>query len=559
MTSSTREQWWLQVRIGTERRVVRPGSRSAGALRTEPGRPLVLEVSGLEPAERVAVELGGDDLELTASEQGKLRWSPAHLLEAVAGIVLLQVRRRDGSTLGLELDVKPGKLAERSLVALLRDLDAVSAGLSADLGGRGGVYTDRRAGPEGLLQILEQVTGVVAEATAAIRTHPLTQVREVITVVPAASPRLTARGARWLCQHPVAQERARASGREAAVRVRIDRDLDVPENRGAMGVLARLQALLRDVGVQAEEERLRIEAGRAAREAFRTRRSNLFAERDVPRLRALASRQARALGLAEQVQRARRRTGLPGSLARGPLCRSARIEEHPGYWGLYRVADLVEKTQAPLPAPALQPVRNLDELYETWCAIRLASVLAKQAGTSIGKVLRLEESGWFVRLARGEIARVEIRGREFRLHYEPVYEWAGRGPLVKLHPGRPWSPDLVIEERSAGQPVALHVFDAKHRIDPNRPDLLPMEAMREVWFKYPDSIGFAQSLLPAVASAWILYPGRAPGVHLLSPRMMSPDWPTGRVRGGAVSLVPGVKEAGEGLAGLVGTLLGAVS
>jgi len=544
------------VRAGTDRVVARPGARAPAPIRVEPRRPLLLEVRGVPPADTVTISIGGDELEMVAGADGVIRWSPAHLIEATAGVVPIGVTRSDGASLDLAMDVTPSKLAECSLRALLDDLDSLAAGLSADLGGTGLVADDRRSGPEALLQLMEAATGVVAESTAQIRAHPLHKLRESVSAVPATTPRLTARDVRWLCQHPVAELRARAGGRDAGVHRDSARDLDVEENRGAVGVLGHLQAVLDEMGELLDDEKLRIETGRSAREAFRTERGNLFLERDVPRLRAISARRNRIQALAGEVNRARRRTGLPPHLPSGRLHRSAKVEGHPGYWGLYRVARQIEGVQAPPPMPVLQPVRNLDELYETWCAIQVAAALATWADTSVGKILRLQEAGWFVRLPQGEIARVSKDDREFRLLYEPRYHWRGEDPLVKLHPGRPWAPDLVIEERAVGQPICLHVFDAKHRIDPTRRDLLPVEALQEVWFKYTDSIGFRESLLPAVASTWILYPGKVYDVHLNSPRMLTPHWPVDRAQGGAVALPPGDPETAPGLAALLGHLLG---
>lgn len=555
MTSSIASAWSVHVHAGRDHVVARPGTKTRLPVRVEPGRPLVVEVRGVAPNEPVVVAVGSDEQELTTSQEGVVRWSPSHLLDATAGVVPLQVMRLDGEALSLSLDVKPSKLAEQSLRALLDDLDALAPGLSADLGGAGLTATDRHAQPEALLQLMEEVTGVVAEATAQIRMHPLHKVKQRVTAVPASAPRMTAPDVRWLCQHPADELRARSTGREAAVHREIRRDLDVAENRGAVGVLGHLRTVLDGLDDVLEQDRYRIEAGRAAREAFRTDRGNLFQERDVPRLRAITARRERIGALTAEVRRAYRRTGLPRSVPAGELHRSDRVESHPGYWGLYRVAQLVRGVRAPSASPVLHPVRNLDELYETWCAIQMASALAAWAGTSLGKVLRLESAGWFVKLPQGEIARVQRGDREFRLLYEPLYPFRGDGLIVKLHHGRPWAPDLVIEERAAGQPVTLHVFDAKHRIDPTRRDRLPVDALREVWFKYPDSIGFRETMLPAVASAWILYPGPEYLVRLHSPQMLSDDWPPDRVRGGAVSLVPGAGDAVKSLQRLLGVLL----
>jgi len=214
------------------------------------------------------------------------------------------VTRSDGASLELAMNVKPSKLAEHSLQALLDDLDALAPGLSADLGGTGLMAADRSAEPEALLQLMEEATGIVAESTAQIRMHPLHRLRESVSAVPATSPRQTARDVRWLCQHPVAELRARSSGRDAGVHRNSVRDLDVEENRGAIGVLGHLQSVLDEMGGLLEQERLRIETGRAAREAFRTERGNLFQERDVPCLRAITSRRLRIQALAGEISRA---------------------------------------------------------------------------------------------------------------------------------------------------------------------------------------------------------------------------------------------------------------
>jgi len=552
MTSSTADGWWLRVRSGRDAVVVRPGLPGQASLSTEPGRPLVLEVGGVEPGAELTVRVGTDDVDFVVPAQGLLRWSPSLLLDAVAGSVPVRVTHPGGDELETSLDVRPSKMAEESLLALLQDLDDLSPGLAADLGGKGLVAPGRVAPNERLLQLLEQITGLVAEATAQVRAHPLHKVRERVTAFPSSRPRLTARDVRWLAQHPAAQLRATAAGRDVDVRRDRKMELDVPENRGVVQLLDHLSGLVDGLVALIREDRQRIEASRAVRENFRTSGGNLFKERDVPRLRSLSAREERVRTLAHELTQARRRTGLPGDLPGGPLLRSARVESHPGYWGLHRIGTLVTDVEAPPPAPMLQPLGNLDDLYETWCAIQMASALADWAGTSLGKVLRLEEAGWFVRLPRGEIVRVEKGGKEYRLHYEPQYHWKGRGDLVKLHPGRPWCPDLVIEVREQDRPVELHVFDAKHRIDPEKPNRLPMEALKEVWFKYPDSIGFRKSGLPAVSSVWILYPGDRAELRLNSPQMLRSDWPQQRVSGGAISAVPG---ADPDLQGLITRLL----
>lgn len=527
--------------------MVRPDDPASPDVQARSGRPLVIEVGGLDPGTTVSTRVGTDEIEMTVPGGGLLKWSPSHLLDAVAGTVPVSVTGPTGSALEVALHVVPSKLAEGSLLALLQDLDQLAPGLSADLGGKGMTTQVRAAPSEWLMQVLEQEMGLVSEATGRIRMRPLHRSHERVSAVPSSVPRLTARDVRWLAQHPANELRARAAGRDAGVRRDASIDLDVPENRGVVGLLGHLSALVDALTDLVGQERSRLEASRSVREAFLTSTGNLFTEQDQPRLRALASREKRAWALANELAQARLRTGLPRELAPSPLPRSARIESHSGYWGLYQVEQRISHVDTPTPPPVLQPLGNLDDLYETWCAIQLASALAGWAGTSVGKVLRLEASGWFVRVPRGEIVRVEKGGKEYRLHYEPQYHWKGRGDIVKLHPGRPWCPDLVIEVWEQEGLVELHVFDAKHRIDPEQPNRLPKDALKDVWFKYPDSIGFRESGLPAVSSVWILYPGDRAEIRMNSPRMLRSEWPRQRVSGGAISAVPGENPDLQGL------------
>lgn len=96
----------------------------------------------------------------------------------------------------------------------------------------------------------------------------------------------------------------------------------------------------------------------------------------------------------------------------------------------------------------------------------------------------------------------------------------------------------MLEVRAGGQPIALHLFDAKHSLRSGYPDGAPLPLFDEVWLKYVDSIGRADGA-PLVESCWVIYPGRAPSALLRTPSMLGPAWPGGRPRGGCVPLVPG--------------------
>jgi hypothetical protein len=145
----------------------------------------------------------------------------------------------------------------------------------------------------------------------------------------------------------------------------------------------------------------------------------------------------------------------------------------------------------------------------------------------------LVDPGWFATLRRGEIATWSAPARTVTVHYEP--EIGATGDLRKLHHGKPWRPDLVIDVAWADGTRDVHVLDAKLQTDRGA---APWAALQEVWLKYGDSIGDAAGW-PVVRSVWALWPGAR--VRLMGPRMRDPDWPPDRLRGGTIGLLPGAE------------------
>ncbi len=190
-------------------------------------------------------------------------------------------------------------------------------------------------------------------------------------------------------------------------------------------------------------------------------------------------------------------------------------------------------------------MRALDELWEQWCTVAVVRVLAEQLGPPDGE--QLVDSGWFATLRSGAVSRWSDARRTVTVCYEP--EIGQVGVPRKLHPGRPWRPDLVVQVRWADGTLDLHVLDAKYRREAGG---APWGALQEVWHKYGDSIGDAEGW-PVVRSVWVLWPGE--GTRLVGPRLLDEGWPADRLRGGAIGLGPGRTEGVEVvLSGLVGEL-----
>src|SRR5690606_22023551 len=151
--------------------------------------------------------------------------------------------------------------------ALLEELEALASGLTLDLGGRAGRVT--ASTPEAALQALDGAVRSLGAAVAWVRRRPIGRARERVFAAPAARPRSSADDVRWLARHPVARMRAEASGQGVAVVRQRDLDLDVPENRGALAVMDRLDAIAAELGAAVDAERHRLMEARSAREAFR--------------------------------------------------------------------------------------------------------------------------------------------------------------------------------------------------------------------------------------------------------------------------------------------------
>lgn len=103
--------------------------------------------------------------------------------------------------------------------------------------------------------------------------------------------------------------------------------------------------------------------------------------------------------------------------------------------------------------------KELDVLYESWCFIRLAQLIAEccAATVRLDEILTVSASGIRVRLAQGKQSSVGFRepGRTLQLTYNRAFD--GLTGTQR--------PDIVLELLHDGWPEIIIVFDAKYRVD----------------------------------------------------------------------------------------------
>ncbi len=535
---------WLDVGALT----VRLAQDAAGAVEVPGAARLVLVTTGWPSGASLERRVGEHVHQLVADDEGGLRRALPDVLVAVAGLVSVGLSAGDVE-LGARLVVRPTRLATEALVSLLDALEDLAPGLAGDLGGRAGVERAHTSPAEAMLRLLERLEGPIVSACARVRAQPIASRSVHRRAFVSDRAPVSSADLRWALTHPARVARVRAGGRQVGVLAEEHVELDVAENRGLLALFQQLERLGDAVGEVLTAEEARLLGARARREAFLTQRSNLFAERDLPRLKALRRRRDRLVALQRNLVHAERSLGLPATMRAAPFARSARAERHPGYWALFR-AWVEVRGLLPLRAmPSFLPLRNTDELYELWTTLAFVEALGRLLGRTLLDQLPVEQ-GWFAELPRGELVSVEVSGLELVVHREPAYGHGGDAAIQKLVPGRPWRPDIVLEVRAAGQPVALHVFDAKHALRSAGPDRAPLELFDKPWLKYVDSIG-TRAGVPLVESCWMLYPGRFDRPLWKTPSMKGAGWPGDRPLGGSVAFAPGRLDALERVLGHV--------
>ncbi len=485
---------------------------------------LIVRLTGQEPGSTIRLQLGEATAEGVADDSGTADWIFEDLLGRLAGTVTLQVGEH-----AFTFRVNPEKLARDAITALLAELEEWSAGIGAD---PGGLWT-AEGGPDAIgdFRAMEQAVGLASSAAAGIARRPIHRINERVWAV--ADHRGPKRPAdlRWLATHPAAAARAQAGGKTAGLRRVHGRELDTLENRGVLSAYDRISSVLDQ---QVADVRANVDQIRSAV----TRREDLLGEanpwttQDQHRLASLARRLDKLDALNNELRVARARTGLPDLRPRSPtVLRTPHMEAEPAYWATLRAFLLAEQVASRRTPPSPTAFAGLERLWEIGSAIRLLSALEKTLGPPTGRA-NLRQA-WGTEAEGLRAAEWRESHRVVRLHLEPTYAYRV-GSLRKLHPGRPWRPDLVVEVVYADGTQDLHIFDAKFQVDPG--GHAPQRALEEVWWKYGESIGDSRDA-PIVRSVWVLWPGHS--TRLVGPAMLRPFWPVDRLRGGAVGWWPG--------------------
>jgi hypothetical protein len=271
--------------------------------------------------------------------------------------------------------------------------------------------------------------------------------------------------------------------------------------------------------------------------------------RSLEELDALERRVARML-------RAEPLAAAAGDPPPGPA--SPQLTGAPGYREAHRACLLLRLGLSLEGGPVRLAVKDLALLYEYWCFLALARILAARSGGGLParRLLAVEERGLRVLLRRGREQSLAFDlegGVRAVLTYNPRF---GGEPLLV-----PQQPDLLLEVRRPDGTAARVVLDAKYRVaaDPEYVERYgspgPPEDALNVLHRYRDAIvrpGPGAGPERIVGRAAALFPFREaePGAFGASRLWKSLDG----LGVGAIPLLPGSTEY---LEAWVDTLLGA--
>ncbi len=142
------------------------------------------------------------------------------------------------------------------------------------------------------------------------------------------------------------------------------------------------------------------------------------------------------------------------ALAKRPS--SLVFERHPHYAALERIARLLNGGLSLGGAPLQIGAKNIAQLYEYWCFLRLVQLLREQLTLEQQSIVRVEHREIVVVLKKGEESRILFRepisGKRLSLVYNRQFQ---RLPTVGQRP------DNVIQLFSE---TRLYIFDAKYRL-----------------------------------------------------------------------------------------------
>lgn len=142
------------------------------------------------------------------------------------------------------------------------------------------------------------------------------------------------------------------------------------------------------------------------------------------------------------------------------------LQMAPGYRDVYRIYLILMKGLAIQGDLFRLSLKDLAQLYEYWCFLKLNSILKKKYKLVKQDIIRVRRGGLFVTLDQSQKASVTYlnpkNGETFGLFYNSMPRKSGGRP-----PTLAQKPDNVLSLRKKESKVDSHyVFDAKYRINP---------------------------------------------------------------------------------------------
>jgi hypothetical protein len=464
-------------------------------------------------------------------------WKVATYFESARGRVSVHLlSREDGSSEDWQkrarftVNVLPAKLGEERYEAMFEDLRAVSVGLVFDLLSKSrlklglagvGALSSRPASAE--LVVLERLWSTVSFTLQQIAVQPMTGLRlarERRLVW--GSERLGGMGLRELAASGVDPRRADMPRPFYALQDRIRETFDIAEHRTIVGFLRFLQDRVADCDRRADEHILAIQKERPFRDVTQADGSNLFRDRDNPKMERLRLASLRAKYLGERIQSALRLGFL-----RGLHC-ELRAPHGPVFSNVvpYRrfrdeMLRYLSASLAILDEGVEDRTKSTGRMYEQWIFLQTLAafrVCGLSPMSQEGLLTRSRRHRFTIDLERG--TRVFFRcpdGRTISVRYEP---WIHPATLARslhdtVYRGRSgensWCPDVLIEvlteSNDRSQPARLDyaiVIDAKYtsRINPRHQDGVrkyneirstndDRPVVRQVWLAYPSDSNIA--------------------------------------------------------------------
>jgi predicted component of viral defense system (DUF524 family) len=138
---------------------------------------------------------------------------------------------------------------------------------------------------------------------------------------------------------------------------------------------------------------------------------------------------------------------------------SIQLQSGIGYSQAYRVLTALGAALAEAAGPEQYSTSDLNELYETWCFLKVAQVVAELLGTEVdySELIPSDASGLRFTLHKGLARSVKLPGKfvQAALVYNPSFDV----------PTGVQKPDIVLRIAASGGVDAFVVLDAKYRVD----------------------------------------------------------------------------------------------